>query len=84
METVVQTQSQDSSSCVRCVVVLSLPGAHVELLVWRMRSNAISVHVNGSLWGELATAAAVGTGTAAPKLAVWFSCLQLKDNLQRN
>lgn len=61
------------------------PWVHVELLMWRLRPNAMSMRVNGSPQGELAAAAAaVGTGAAAPRLAVWLSCLQLKDDLQRN
>lgn len=57
-------------------MVLSLPG-----YTWRLRPNAISMRVNGSPQGELAAAAAaVGTGAAAPRLAVWLLCLQLKDD----
>lgn len=56
-------------------MVLSLPG-----YTWRLRPNAISMRVNGSPQGELAAAAAVGTGAAAPQLAVWLLCLQLKDD----
>lgn len=70
MGTAVQIQSQDSGTFVRWagpVVVLSLPG-----YTWRLRPNAISMRVNGSPQGELAAAAAVGTGAAAPRLAVWL------------
>lgn len=83
MGTAVQIQSQDSGTFVRWagpVVVLFLPG-----YTWRLRPNAMSMCVNGSPQGELAAAAAaVGTGAAAPRLAVWLLCLQLKDDLQRN